>query len=58
MNGDPELVSTELGGCEDGRAWFRTFEHHGEKLINRGRVFEFDIACDGYGLVRYQHIAA
>ena len=57
-NGRAELVSSQIHGCQNGRAWFGLFERVGNtRLEFSGKRLQFATRCDGYRRVRYQHIA-
>jgi len=57
-DGAPELVSTEVEGCEGGQARLHLFTRRGGRFVPRPGRLAFEQPCVRIDRLHYQHIAA
>ena len=55
-NGRPELVSSQVVGCENGIGWLGLHEHTENGLVDRGDALRFPLDCAAHRRARFQHL--
>ncbi|MBV72439.1 MAG: hypothetical protein CMH52_14030 [Myxococcales bacterium] len=56
-DGQHDLVSSQLVGCEAGEAWFGLYQQKSDGFKSLGKRLKFKTDCNGFRARRYQHIA-